>query len=85
MTRNLLPPNLSSAEIDQAVIESSKDAHSIYQLDIEALVALRPDVILTQDLCQVCAVPRSAVDEVVRRLEPPAQVLSLDPSWTRCS
>ena len=80
VTRNLIPTGLASAEIDRAVWESSQDAHSIYQLDIEALVGLRPDLILTQDLCEVCAVPRSAVDDAVRRLDSPPAILSLDPT-----
>ena len=80
VTRNLIPTGLASAEIDRAVLESSQNAHSIYQLDIEVLVGLRPDLILTQDLCEVCAVPRSAVDEAVQRLDAPAAVLSLDPT-----
>ena len=80
VTRNLIPTGHASAEIDRAVLESSQNAHSIYRLDIEVLVALRPDLILTQDLCAVCAVPRSAVDEAVQRLDAPAAVLSLDPT-----
>ena len=76
VTRNLIPTGLASAEIDRAVLESSQNAHSIYQLDIEVLVGLRPDLILRQDLCEVCAVPRSAVDEAVQRLDSPAAVLS---------
>lgn len=80
VTRNLLPPALSSAEIDRAVLESSQDVHSVYELDIDRLVELRPDLVLTQQLCEVCAVPRSAVDEAARRMDPPPLVLSLDPS-----
>ncbi|MEX1255589.1 MAG: cobalamin-binding protein [Dehalococcoidia bacterium] len=80
VTRSLLAPELPSAEIDRAVVESTQDAHSIYELDIETLVRLRPDLIITQDLCEVCAVPRSAVDEAVALLRPAARVLSLDPN-----
>jgi iron complex transport system substrate-binding protein len=80
VTRSLLAPELPSAEIDRAVVESTQDAHSIYELDIETLVGLQPDLIITQDLCEVCAVPRSAVDEAVALLEPAARVLSLDPN-----
>ncbi|MGB2694490.1 MAG: cobalamin-binding protein [Dehalococcoidia bacterium] len=80
VTRNLLAADLSSAEIDRAVLESSRDEHSIYQLDIDALVALRPDLILTQQICEVCAVPRSAVEGAAQRIDPPPQVLSLDPA-----
>jgi iron complex transport system substrate-binding protein len=80
VTRSLLAPDLSSAEIDRAVVESTQEAHSIYALDIDALVSLRPDLVITQDLCEVCAVPRSAVDDAVALLQPGARVLSLDPN-----
>ncbi len=80
VTRSLLAPELPSADIDRAVVESTQGAHSIYDLDIERLVDLRPDLIITQDLCEVCAVPRSAVDEAVALLQSGARVLSLDPN-----
>lgn len=80
VTRNLLPPQLSSAEIDRAVLESAHATHSVYELDIDRLVELRPDLILTQQVCEVCAVPRSAVDDAAERISPRPEVLSLDPA-----
>ncbi|MDZ4277684.1 MAG: cobalamin-binding protein [Dehalococcoidia bacterium] len=79
VTRNLLPPGLPSALIDQAVRESRRDVHTIYALDSEQLVTLSPDVVLTQTLCEVCAVSRSAVDSAVCSMPRQATVLSLDP------
>ena len=80
VTRNLLPSDLSSGEIDRAVTSGVEEAHSVYELDVDRLVSLRPDVILTQDVCRVCAVPRSAVDHAAARIEPTPRVVSLDPA-----
>ena len=79
VTRSLLPPDMSSAEIDRAVRQSARDAHTIYELRAELLVELAPDVVLTQSLCEVCAVPRAAVEEAVCTMPAAALVVSLDP------
>ena len=79
VTSNLLPPDLSPDQIDRAVRESQRDAHSIYALDLDELANLSPDVVLTQSLCEVCAVPRSEVEAAVCSMPHRAQVVSLDP------
>lgn len=79
VTRGLLLAGLPSASIDRAVRESHRDAHTIYELDVQRLVALEPDVVLTQSLCDVCAVPRSVVDDAVCSMPNTATVVSLDP------
>ena len=80
LTRSLLPTGLSSAEIDAAVVASQRDAHTIYALDAELLARLEPDIVLTQSLCEVCAVPREAVEAAVCTMPRTARVVSLDPS-----
>lgn len=52
---------LSSGEIDAAVRAALRDYGSVYEIDVEAIKALKPDLILTQGICDVCAVPRSQV------------------------
>lgn len=47
---------LSSAEIDRLVSESASESHSLYVVDAELMDELRPDLVITQDLCTVCAV-----------------------------
>jgi iron complex transport system substrate-binding protein len=47
---------LSSVEIDALVNESASEAHSLYAVDAELMAELRPDLVITQDLCEVCAV-----------------------------
>src|SRR5713226_3722379 len=47
---------LTSAEIDVLVSESASESHSLYAVDAELMDELRPDLVITQDLCEVCAV-----------------------------
>jgi iron complex transport system substrate-binding protein len=74
-----LPSGLSPAEIDRAVTERTDAHESIYTLDEGALRALDPDLVLTQDLCAVCAVDVSEVTDALEHLGCHAQVLTLDP------
>ncbi len=70
---------MSSAEIDHAV-RSQLDGHgSIYDLDTDKLAQLKPDLILTQELCEVCAVSYKTVEKAARMYVADAQVVSLEP------
>jgi iron complex transport system substrate-binding protein len=79
ITRNVLPEGLTSAQIDAAVKEHTLAGESIYQLDDTALEELRPDLIVTQALCSVCAVSYDDVRSIARQLDPRPRVISLDP------
>lgn len=70
---------LTSREISEAVGGSAHSGSSLYTLDTEALAALRPEVVLTQDLCDVCAVSYEKVSRTVRLLDADTRVLSLEP------
>lgn len=71
---------MSSAEIDHAV-RSQLDGHgSIYDLDEERMRALEPDLILTQELCEVCAVSYKRVEQAARMFETEVRVVSLEPN-----
>ncbi|MCX4776076.1 hypothetical protein [Streptomyces sp. NBC_01264] len=61
---------LSSREISAAVGGAAHSGSSLYTLDTEALAALAPDVLLTQDLCQVCAVSYEGVADLHRERGP---------------
>lgn len=74
-----LPTGLAPAEIDRLVNERTDAHESIYTLDEGALRALDPDLVLTQDLCAVCAVDVSEVTDALDHLGCQAQVLTLDP------
>jgi iron complex transport system substrate-binding protein len=73
------PEQLSSREISDAVGGAAHSGSSLYTLDSDALARLRPDVVLTQDLCDVCAVSYRRVSEAVRVLDGDTRVLSLEP------
>lgn len=67
------------AEVDRAVAEAAADGRSLYVLDEEVLAGLEPDLVLTQRLCEVCAVPTADVEGAVARSGCGAEVISLDP------
>ncbi len=79
ITQDVLPQGLSSAEIDAAVKERTLAGESIYELDEDMLRDLRPDLIVTQALCSVCAVSIDDVRAVAEEIESRPQVISLDP------
>jgi iron complex transport system substrate-binding protein len=79
VTRDVLPPGLSSGEIDAAVRERTEAGQAIYLLDEDALGELEPDLIVTQELCPVCAVSYDDVAAVAQRLPKPPTVIALDP------
>jgi iron complex transport system substrate-binding protein len=79
VTRDVLPPGLSSAQIDAAVKERTLGGQSIYELDVDRLEALQPDLIVTQALCAVCAVSYDDVREVAEQMVSHPRVISLDP------
>jgi iron complex transport system substrate-binding protein len=79
VTRDVLPAGLSSAQIDAAVKERTLSGQSIYELDTDLLHALRPDLIVTQALCSVCAVSYDDVRAIAEELENRPRVISLDP------
>ncbi len=72
--------SLTAAEIDAEVSARVAEGGSISTLDAEAISVIDPDVILTQDLCQVCAVPSGMVTEALDALGCSAEVVSLDPA-----
>jgi iron complex transport system substrate-binding protein len=73
-------PNATSREINDRVVHSIHGGSSIYALDLAALKAADPDLILTQELCSVCAVSYREVSDAVRRLDSEATVVSLEPT-----
>ena len=70
---------MSPAEIDAYVREQLAAGKDLYTLDAGALAALSPELILTQDLCRVCALPAGHAAEALDYLGCTAEVLTLDP------
>ncbi len=80
LTRSVLPPGLDAAEIDRVVKVRVAEGQALYELDEELLASLRPDLIVTQAVCAVCAVSYEDVLEVAERLPSRPRVLQQDPS-----
>ena len=78
LTSTRANPSLDSAGIHNSVLEVMKNAVSVYDLDVELLKSLKPDFIVTQDLCDVCAVSFSQVEEACRELLD-CKIISLRP------
>jgi iron complex transport system substrate-binding protein len=79
VTRDALPHDLTAGQIDAAVRARTEQGEAIYELDADALHELRPDLIVTQALCPVCAVSYDDVKAIADELDSHPQVLSLDP------
>lgn len=80
VTRNKIPVTATSAEIDNMVREQLQTEASLYSLDEDLFASLKPDLIITQSLCNVCAVAESEVRSAVCRLSTKAQVINLEPT-----
>jgi iron complex transport system substrate-binding protein len=79
VTRSVLDGTGDSAQIDRHIRELVHQGSSIYTLDADRLATLQPDVILTQELCEVCAVSYPVVERAARRSSTPMQLVSLEP------
>jgi iron complex transport system substrate-binding protein len=80
LTRTVLADGLDAAGIDTAVKATVGEGRALYELDEELLAELAPDLIVTQAICDVCAVSYDDVLEVAARLPSRPQVLQQDPS-----
>ena len=80
ITRSVIPEGLTAADIDRAVRERTEAGEAIYELDEYLLAELAPDLIVTQAVCEVCAVSFDDVRAVAERLTSEPEVISLDPT-----
>jgi iron complex transport system substrate-binding protein len=80
LTSSALPHAGTPSEIDRHVRKSLHEGSSLYYLNSELLEKLAPDLIVTQELCAVCAVSYSIVDRAARRLSSDPRIVSLEPS-----
>jgi iron complex transport system substrate-binding protein len=80
LTRTVIPEGLGAAEIDSAVRERTERGEALYELDREALARLDPELIVTQAVCEVCAVSFDDVRAIASELPARPAVLSLDPA-----
>jgi iron complex transport system substrate-binding protein len=80
LTRSVIPEDLPAAEVDAAVRERTGRGEALYELDEETLRDVGVDLIVTQAVCEVCAVSFDDVRAVAERLPTQPRVISLDPS-----
>jgi iron complex transport system substrate-binding protein len=79
LTRSVIPEGLTAAEIDRTVRETVARGAPLYELDRERLEQLDPELIVTQAVCEVCAVSYDDVVAVAATLRSRPSVISLDP------
>ena len=80
LTSSSINTELSSSNIHKSVMEVMKNAVSVYDLDLELLTSLKPDFIITQDLCDVCAVSFEQVEQACQEvLDKNIRIISLKP------
>lgn len=80
VVRNVLPlESMTQSEIDGAVADRIRQGQSLYQIDEQLLRELAPDLILTQNLCQVCAPSGNEVSQVIKALPKAPEILWLTP------
>ena len=79
VTGTRIPADASSGEIDQLIREQMKTEPALYSLDEATFADLKPDLILTQTLCNVCAVGESQVQRAVAALPHPPRIINLQP------
>ena len=80
LTSSRINTDLSSGNIHQSVMKVMKSAVSVYDLDVDLLKSLQPDFIITQDLCDVCAVSFEQVEKACQEvLDKNTRIISLKP------
>ncbi|MFN2448669.1 MAG: ABC transporter substrate-binding protein [Candidatus Baltobacteraceae bacterium] len=80
VTSSALPHAAAPGAIDRHVRRSLHSGSSLYHLDAERLARIEPDLIVTQELCKVCAVSYEIVERAARWLSSDPRVVSLEPS-----
>ncbi|HEX6517071.1 MAG TPA: cobalamin-binding protein [Nocardioidaceae bacterium] len=79
VSTSAMPEGLSPEQIDEFVAKAMAAGEDLYHLDADALSGLDADLVVTQDLCAVCAVDVSTVDDALAHLGCSAEVLTVDP------
>ncbi len=79
VSTSAMPTGLTPSEIDAFVVGAVADGVDLYHLEADALRALDPTLVVTQDLCAVCAIDVSTVDDALAHLGCSAEVLTVDP------
>jgi iron complex transport system substrate-binding protein len=78
LNRSRVDPKASSGEIDDQVLEA-EEGDGVYEIDLDALEAADPDLVVTQGICEVCAVDSVLVEDAIAELGLDAEILTTDP------
>jgi iron complex transport system substrate-binding protein len=79
VTSSRIDASGSSGEIDQQVLETADTEDGVYDVDVETLDGLDPDVIVTQGMCDVCAVDVAVIEDAVDRIDADPEIVPTDP------
>src|SRR5262250_2135030 len=79
VVRTRLQPSLNPADIDRQVNEAVQRGESLYRADVEKLKQIEPDLIVTQDLCHVCAASSEDLRTALSVLPSSTRIISLNP------
>ena len=81
MDETIVPSEtLTSADIDRQVTSLVSSGHALYRLNEQAFVSAQPDVVLTQDLCHVCAITPDQLGRAIQSLPSQPRLITLNPS-----
>ena len=80
VTKTTIDHHAASSEIDRQVRKALTHSHALYTLEEELIRALKPDLLVTQSLCNVCAVDQAQAAAIAQTLPGPAQVINLEPA-----
>ncbi len=80
VTSALISADATSREIDELVRQQLSDRQPLYSLDVDLLAELKPDLIITQNLCSVCAVSATDLNRVTQQLSGSPRILTLEPT-----
>ncbi|KAG0355951.1 putative ABC transporter [Gamsiella multidivaricata] len=70
----------TSADVDRQVTEALSQGNSLYDLDVDQLKILKPTIIVTQDLCNVCSIDLVSVQRVASKMNPRPEIVTLNPT-----
>ena len=79
MNRSRVDPEASSEAINEQVVAAERDHGGVYEIDVDALDAADPDLVVTQGICDVCAVDEVLVERAVDEIDADPEVLTSDP------
>jgi iron complex transport system substrate-binding protein len=79
INRSRVDPEASSADINEQVVQAEQDHGGVYEIDVDALERADPDVVVTQGICDVCAVDSVLVEDALAAADVDAAVVTTDP------